>query len=211
GRYNIGTARAYPLVDSDGEELKIPNRMSLAVNGTYRRGGRGDLTVAYEGNPSFVLEKRASRFRTGVSSSGTTLDVSGLQSICDASLLPGVTIARLGRRGDLLFTCLITDRFLDVNPYAYDPTVPPVQFGSLMGVYIEDDIRLFDVEVTRGQDPIAMAPLNNGDVMIASVVYTNPRKLRISYLTSDQLQEGIDNPFKLISPTIIADIDQADG
>ncbi|KAF4735692.1 hypothetical protein FOZ63_019341, partial [Perkinsus olseni] len=150
-------------------------------------------------------------FRTGVSSSGTTLDVSGLQSICDASILPGVTIARLGRRGDLLFTCLLTDQFLDSYPETYDPTFPPAQFGRLMGVYIGDDIRLFEVEITRGHDIIAMAPLKNGDVMLASVVYTNPRKLRISYLTSDQLREGIDTLFKLISPTIIADIDQADG
>ncbi|KAF4735691.1 hypothetical protein FOZ63_019341, partial [Perkinsus olseni] len=99
-------------------------------------------------------------FRTGVSSSGTTLDVSGLQSICDASILPGVTIARLGRRGDLLFTCLLTDQFLDSYPETYDPTFPPAQFGRLMGVYIGDDIRLFEVEVKQSVAFVIKASFN---------------------------------------------------
>ncbi|KAF4704669.1 hypothetical protein FOZ63_010263, partial [Perkinsus olseni] len=65
--YNIATATVYPLVgpdgkklnvvaptgtvpplfDIDGEDLNLPASMSLAVNGTYRRGGQGDFTVAY--------------------------------------------------------------------------------------------------------------------------------------------------------------------
>ncbi|KAF4700994.1 hypothetical protein FOZ63_020017, partial [Perkinsus olseni] len=214
--YNIATATVYPLVgpdgkklnvvaptgtvpplfDIDGEYLNLPASMSLAVNGTYRRGGQGDFTVAY------LAERfEALRFPSGVSTRNSTLlDVPDLYSVCDSL---AATITRLNPRGDLLGIC----QWLAMvyrHPYHGIPG-----FTSAW-VYSGNTFHHFLVETIFGYNPSAVAALKNGDLMIAFVVHSNPKKLRITYVTSAELTESI-NTEKTLNPLIIAEIDQAEG
>ncbi|KAF4657224.1 hypothetical protein FOL46_007502 [Perkinsus olseni] len=186
----------------------LPNvqltREGMAVNGRYRPGGRGDFTVAYLANPVFPQTLDVRRFRRGVRTRrSTAVDVTELNQWCGFYLAPQATIAHLGPCGDLLAIC---QWFPDETP---GPN--PRRAAVPVWVYTGNTFYTFFIEATFAYNPTGVAELSNGDIIIASVVYSNPTKLRISYITSDQLNKDIDDRFRRISPLVIADIDQADG
>ncbi|KAF4654638.1 hypothetical protein FOZ61_008147 [Perkinsus olseni] len=179
-------------------------RFCMAVNGRYRPGGRGDFTVAYLANPVFPQTLDVRRFRRGVRTRrSTAVDVTELNQWCGFYLAPQATIAHLGPCGDLLAIC---QWFPDETP---GPN--PRRAAVPVWVYTGNTFYTFFIEATFAYNPTGVAELSNGDIIIASVVYSNPTKLRISYITSDQLNKDIDDRFRRISPLVIADIDQADG
>ncbi|KAF4718075.1 hypothetical protein FOZ63_006725 [Perkinsus olseni] len=117
----------------------------VAVDGRYRDRGRGDLTIGLHSAGSEL--SRALRFRRGVRSVSTGLDVSDLINACkEPDSLPAAAISYLNRlrgfRGDLLAVCsepLIDSPIPRVNPTA------DIYSG---GVYNDrDGIRRFFVEV----------------------------------------------------------------
>ncbi|KAF4696907.1 hypothetical protein FOZ60_014684 [Perkinsus olseni] len=189
GRYNILQATINPMLGPNGQPLVILEAPSeriyptlsyleylivlqraasgVAVDGRYRDRGRGDLTIGLHSAGSEL--SRALRFRRGVRSVSTGLDVSDLINACkEPDSLPAAAISYLNRlrgfRGDLLAICsepLIDSPIPRVNPTA------DIYSG---GVYNDrDGIRRFFVESTDGHQPSAVAQLRNGDIMIAFV------------------------------------------
>ncbi|KAF4679075.1 hypothetical protein FOZ60_015523, partial [Perkinsus olseni] len=130
----------------------------------------------------------------------TLLDVPDLYSVCDSL---AATITRLNPRGDLLGICQ-WPAMVARHPYHGIP-------GFIWAwVYSGNAFHHFLVETIFGYNPSAVAALKNGDLMIAFVVHSNPKKLRIAYVAFAELTESI-NTGKTLNPLIIADIDQADG
>ncbi|KAF4682677.1 hypothetical protein FOZ63_029561 [Perkinsus olseni] len=212
GRYNILQATINPMLGPNGQPLVILEAPSVAVDGRYRNRGRGDLTIGLHSAGSEL--SRALRFRRGVRSVSTGLDVSDLINACkEPDSLPAAAISYLNRlrgfRGDLLAICsepLIDSPIPRVNPTA------DIYSG---GVYNDrDGIRRFFVESTNGHQPSAVAQLRNGDIMIAFVrggdVDEEARSLRIGYVTADELRQGIVSGGTL-NPLIIADFKRSDG
>ncbi|KAF4679166.1 hypothetical protein FOZ62_025599, partial [Perkinsus olseni] len=210
-RYDISEAEAYPnIFDPDEEDEIVGSTLTLAVGGGYRRGGRGDLTVAFSDD---VLQ--ALRFRHGVRSvrSSTALDLSDLTSLCglgtnSPSRLPLGAIARLDRlrgfRGNLLALC---------RDPSSDSSIPRVNLQAAVhsgGVYDGHNFRVFHVESIDHHEPTAVAQLRNGDIMIAFVRNDGSISLRIGYVKADKLRDAIVSGGR-VDPLIIADLKRRQG
>ncbi|KAF4755087.1 hypothetical protein FOZ62_028711 [Perkinsus olseni] len=117
-RYNVSQATIYPALDPDGQPLIVEEAPSVAVDGRYCSGGRGDLTIAYS-KENFVPE--VLRFRRGVESASTVLDVPrALFDLCgETFFFPLAAISYLNRlrgfRDELLALCSGSIR---------DPSIP---------------------------------------------------------------------------------------
>ncbi|KAF4692467.1 hypothetical protein FOZ60_013422 [Perkinsus olseni] len=196
-QFDVPEAIISPMRDPQGDRIvrgsgSSSSARGLAVDGTYRGGGRGALCVTY------TEDKRMLKFPTGTNSpTSAEVDISHVLDECEYA---PKAIDKM-RPDPLLpaYLLMICDE-------------PTTQGGSIYPAFgydgEETPIR-FEVESDGGFVPVDMGGLSDGSLMI---LFRGPdHTLRIGLVTSRDLSSAMRGRGGAVTPQIILEAAESDG